>query len=263
MRYVLVTGAAGGMGQAATRVFRDSGFAVFALDKTLCEQQPGIIPIQADITDSQSLENAFQQISQITDTLWAIIHLAGIYTLDSLVEIDEALLTRIFNINVFGAYRINKMFRPLLRPGSRIVITTSELAPLDPLPFTGLYAVTKSSLDKYAYALRMELQLLGIHVSVLRPGAVNTGMLGVSTDSLEYFCNTTNLYPCNAKRFRRIVERVEARNIPPVKVANRICKILHRKKPRYVYNINRNPLLLLLNILPRRIQTWLIGRILK
>ena len=42
----------------------------------------------------------------------------------------------------------------------------------------------------------MEVQLLGIKVSVLRAGAVNTGMLGASTDALEKFCEKTKLYQC-------------------------------------------------------------------
>ena len=74
---------------------------------------------------------------------------------------------------------------------------------LDPLPFTGIYAVTKAALDKYAYSLRMELQLLGIGVSVLRAGAVDTGMLGASTDALDRFYDSTRLYTCNAERFKR------------------------------------------------------------
>ena len=80
------------------------------------------------------------------------------------------------------------------------MIVTSELAPLDPLPFTGVYGLSKSALDKYAYSLRMELQLLGIQVSVLRAGAVKTDMLGVSTDHLERFYKNTRLYTCNARR---------------------------------------------------------------
>lgn len=263
MKYVLVTGAAGGMGQATARTLRDAGYGVFALDKVLCQRDDGIIPVQADVTDAVSLENAFTHVSHITDSLVAIIHLAGIYALDSLVEVSEESLTRVFEINVFGVYRINKTFLPLLKPGSRILITTSELAPLDPLPFTGIYAVSKGCLDKYAYSLRMEVQLLGIHVSVLRPGAVQTEMLGISTSALERFCNTTQLYSCNAKRFRQIVERVEARHVPPVRIAKKICKVLDSRCPRYVYTINRNPLLLLLNILPWRLQTWIIRKILK
>jgi short-subunit dehydrogenase len=170
---------------------------------------------------------------------------------------------RIFDVNVFSVYRVNKAFLPLLKRGSRILITTSELAPLDPLPFTGIYAITKSALDKYAYSLRMELQLLGISVAILRPGAVDTGMLGVSIGALDRFCDGTELYSCNAKRFKKIVEGVEAKKVKPEKIGKKTVKILGRKKPRHIYSVNRNPLLLLLNILPNRLATFIIKLILK
>ena len=134
---------------------------------------------------------------------------------------------------------------------------------LDPLPFTGIYAVTKAALDKYAYSLRMELQLLGIKVSVLRAGAVKTDMLGVSTSALDRFCDNTKLYSCNADRFRRIVGRVEARCVTPEKIASKTLDIIERRNPKFAYKITRNPLLLLLNALPKRIQLWAIRKILK
>jgi short-subunit dehydrogenase len=183
--------------------------------------------------------------------------------LTSLVEIDEKSFIKAFDINLFGVYRVNKIFLPLLDYGSRILITTSELAPLSPLPFTGLYAITKSALDKYAYSLRMEVQLLGIKVSVLRPGAVKTDMISASTKQLDDFCNNSTLYKCNAERFKKIVDSVEAKNIGADKIALKSYKIITAKKPRQVYNINRNPLLRLLNILPKRLQTKIIKGILK
>ncbi|MGM9666287.1 MAG: SDR family NAD(P)-dependent oxidoreductase, partial [Eubacteriales bacterium] len=195
--------------------------------------------------------------------LFAIIHFAGIYLLDSLVEIDNDAYRRAFDVNFFGAFLINKTFLPLLKKGSKIIITTSELAPLDPLPFTGIYAVTKGALDKYAYSLRMELQLLGISVSVIRAGAVDTGMLGASTDALDRFCDKTELYSCNAKRFKKIVNNVEARHIPPEKIGKKALKILNKKNPKFAYPINRNPLLLLLNALPKRLQLFAIRQVLK
>ena len=136
----------------------------------------------------------------MTDRLFAVIHFAGIYMLDSLAEMDSADFRRIFDINVQGAFLVNKAFIPFLGSGSRIIITTSELAPLDPLPFTGIYAVTKAALDKYAYSLRMELQLLGITVSVIRAGAVKTGMLGASTDALDRFTASLTAWKQNASR---------------------------------------------------------------
>lgn len=260
---ILITGANGGMGKAASKALANSGFRVFALDKLACEAEDNVIPIQADITDAVSVKNAFEFIRSKTDSLFAIVHFAGIYMLDSLVEITDSDFERIFKINLGGVFAVNKAFMPLLENGSRIIITTSELAPLDPLPFTGIYAVTKGALDKYAYSLRMELQLKNIKVSVLRAGAVSTGMLGVSTGALDRFCESTKLYTCNAERFKKIVDRVEARSIAPEKIAKKVMRILRKRNPHFAYSINRNPLLLLLNALPKGIQLWVIKQVLK
>jgi len=263
MKYILVTGAYGGMGKKAAQLFAEKGFTVFALDQKTERARKNIIPIQADITNEESIHSAVQTVRAVTDTLFAIVHFAGVYMLDSLAEMESEKFERIFRVNVFGAFLINKAFLPFLQKGSRILLTTSELAPLDPLPFTGIYAVTKSALDRYAYSLRMELQLLGIEVSVLRAGAVETGMLGVSTQALDRFCENTSLYSCNASRFKSIVESVEARCIPPEKIAEKAWKILSEKHTKFAYSINRNPLLLTLNALPKQMQLWIIKKILE
>ncbi len=263
MRSILITGASGGMGSATAELLKEQGYRVFALDLKVCEPKENIIPIEADITSEESIRAAFEAVRDHTDSLYAILHFAGIYMLDSLAEMDSDSFRRIFEVNLQGVFFINKIFFPLLEEGSRILITTSELAPLDPLPFTGIYAVTKGALDKYAYSLRMELQLLGIKVSVLRAGAVETGMLGVSTDALDRFCEKTQLYSCNADRFRSIVNRVEARCVPPRKIAEKSVRILKKRNPAFAYSINRNPLLLLLNLLPKRIQLWAIRMVLR
>lgn len=263
MKAVLITGAYGGMGYATAKLLRDRGYTVFALDLRVREGEENIIPIEADLTSEGSVRCALERVKAHTDSLDAIVHFAGIYMLDSLVEMETGAFDKIFDVNVRGVFLVNKLFLPLLKKGSRILITTSELAPLDPIPFTGIYAVTKGALDKYAYSLKMELQLLGIGVSVLRAGAVETGMLGVSTDALDKFCQKTELYSCNAERFKSIVERVEARCVPPEKIAKRSAKILSRRSPKFAYSINRNPLLLLLNALPKRMQLWAIKMVLK
>ena len=263
MKSILVTGAYGGMGKATIDLLKSQGFRVFALDLNVDVENDGIIPICANITSEQSISEAFDKVKSQTDNLYAIIHFAGVYMLNSLVEMKTEDFDRIFDINLRGVYLVNKIFLPLLKDGSKILITTSELAPLDPLPFTGIYAVTKSALDKYAYSLAMELQLLGIKVSVLRAGAVETKMLGASMNALDKFCEQTKLYSCNATRFKKIVNSVEARSVPPQKIAKKSVRIIEKKKPRFAYSINRNPLLLLLNILPKKFQLWIIKKILK
>jgi len=250
------------MGAATAKALKESGYTVFALDIAPCTAEENIIPIRADVTSEESVKAAFLAVSEQTEELYAILHFAGIYMLDSMVEMENERFKRIFNVNLYGAYLVNKTFLPLLKKGSRILITTSELASLDPLPFTGVYAVSKGALDKYAYSLRMELQLLGIPVSVLRAGAVDTEMLGVSCAALDRFCENTKLYSCNAERFKRIVESVEARRVPPARVADKAVKIISSRRPAFAYSINRNPLLLLLNLLPQRLQLWIIKLVL-
>ena len=263
MKDILITGAYGGMGRAAVAEFSARGFRVFALDRQVGAPEENVIPIQADVTSSESLSFAQERLKAHGASLDAIVHFAGIYMLDSLVEMSEEAFRRIFDVNLNGVFLVNKTFLPFVKQGGKILITTSELAPLDPLPFTGIYAVSKAALDKYAYSLRMELQLLDITVSVLRAGAVDTGMLGVSTDALDRFCEKTTLYSCNAKRFKGIVERVEARCIAPQRLARKAAAILARRRPRFAYSINRNPLLLLLNALPKRLQLFAIRLILR
>ena len=261
MKNILVTGACGGMGKTTCKILIENGYNVFGIDVTECDN-PDLHYIKTDITNLKSIENAFSKISEKIDELDAIVHFAGIYNLNSLLEISEEEFIRIFNINMFGMYRINKVFAPLLKQGSRIVITSSELGPLDPLPFTGLYGITKTTIEKYAYSLRMEVQLLGIDVVILRPGAVNTGLLPASTKAIDKFCENTKLYKYNSNKFRQITNMVESKNIPPEKIAQLTLKILKAKKPKYVYNINRNKLLRLLNFLPQKMQTKIIKKIL-
>ena len=263
MKYVVVTGASGGMGRKTVELLVKNGFFVFALDKKTGEPKENVIWLETDVTDEASVAEAARRVNEVTGELYAIIHFAGIYALDSFIEIETAQLERIFKINLFGAMLVNKIFSGFLKVGGRIVMTTSELAALNPLPFTGIYAVTKAALDKYAFSLAMEMQLIGVSVSVLRAGAVKTDMLGVSTSALDRFCQTTKLYKYNAARFKKIVDTVEAKCVPPEKIAEKIFKILKKKSPRFAYSINRNPLLLLLNILPKGLQLKIIRRILK
>ncbi len=265
MKYILVTGAFGGMGRAFIEKAKERGYSVFALDITIPEDfnEENIIPISCDITKENSLLAARTIVRTYTDSIYAVVHFAGLYTLNSLLEITHNDWEKIFSVNVTGPYLVNKTFISLLKKGSRILITTSELAPLKPLPFTGLYAVTKAALERYAFSLLMELQLKDIFVSVLRPGAVRTGMIDKSTSDLDKFCKETKLYNTNAKRFKKIVDSVEAKSIAPSLLADKAMKIIESRRPRFSYTINNNFLLKLTRFCPKRLEAAIVKKILQ
>ena len=250
MKTVLVTGASGGMGRAICRLLAERGLRVYALDVKPLEL-PETASFVCDLRTEAGASAALEWL-QAQET-----------HLDALVEMDDMRFRRIFEVNVFAACHVNRLFTPMMTAGGRIVFITSELAPLHPPPFTGIYAVTKKALEAVAASLRTEMALRGITVSVVRPGAVTTPLLGDSTRALDRFCRETRYYRVNAKRFRRIVDSVESRSVPPEKVAGRVLRALTARKPRRIYNLNRNPLLLLLNALPAGLQEWVLTRILK
>ncbi len=263
MKNVLITGVAGGMGNATATLLENKGYNVYGLDYKKPVGEFNWQYFKCDLTDMNSVKHAYEEISaQLDSPFNAIIHFAGKYDMNSLIEMSEEDFFGIFNINVFAIYRVNKVFYPLLSKDGKIVITASELAPLDPLPFNGIYGITKTTIEKYCHSLRMELQLHGQKVIELRPGAVETKLLDVSTNRIQKFVDNTKLYKVSGKKFLKITNSIEAKSIPTTKIAELVYKILCAKNPKFIYNINRNPLLLILNALPDRFQTWIIKKLL-
>ncbi|MBE6135933.1 MAG: SDR family NAD(P)-dependent oxidoreductase [Erysipelotrichaceae bacterium] len=261
---VLITGVSGGIGFEIAKKFIIEGYQVIGLDiNPPKEDLDGLTYIKTDVTKEKEVISAFNFVKEKSLTFSNIISAAGIYNLNSLIEMNEEEFIRIFDINVFSLYRVNKIFLPLLDKGGKIFMISSELAPLDPLPFTGIYGISKSLVEKYAYSLRMELQLLDYKVIVIRPGAIDTGLLNVSQDKLDKFVKQTEHYKTNSTRFKKIVDSVENKKIAPSKIANLIYKVSNKKRPKYVYKINRNKLLILLSILPKRTQNYIIRKILQ
>ena len=74
---------------------------------------------------------------------------------------------------------------------------------------------------------------------------------------------TAKLYKDNTNKFSKIVNSVESKNIQPVKIAKKVERVLKAKRPKFVYNINRNILLRLLSSLPKRFQLYIIKKLLQ
>ena len=131
MKYVLITGAYGGMGKQTAKAFVEKGFGVIALDQHIGKAEKGWIPIAVDITDEESVSRAFHSVCAITDSLEGIIHFAGMYLLDSLVEMEHSAFRRAFEVNLFGAALINRTFLPLLN-NMRKAFATSNCSCFSP-----------------------------------------------------------------------------------------------------------------------------------
>lgn len=256
---VLITGAANGIGQAVTKKLLSKNIKVYAID--ICNidiTDNNLISYQLDITDITKLNDLLNNFKESNITFDAIINIAGIFIIDSFIEVNNESLKKIFDVNFFGTININKIFFPLLKPNGRIIITSSEVAPLDPMPFNGIYNVTKTALDSYSQALRQELNLLGYKVITIRPGAFNTALANNSLVKTKELMEKTTLYIKHSKNFYNLVNRFMGKPSNVNKITNIYYKALSKKKPKLIYKKHTNILLVLLNLLPKRIQCFLI-----
>ena len=265
MKYVVITGTASGMGKATAEYLSKKGYYVFGLDiKKSEELSENVEQIVCDVTSIESVKSAYVMVNSKTQKLDAIINFAGIIMMNSLVEISEEDFMKIFNVNVFGAYRVNKTFLPLiLENKGKIIITTSEVAENKILPFNGIYGITKKALDAYGEGLTHELGLLGVKVVRLRPGAVKTDILNHSSDSMNKMLDNTILYKDISRKFKKIVDSEQGANISPEKIAELVYRILTRKKTKLVYRKNISKKLKLLNMLSTKSQLAIYKKILK
>ena len=262
MKKVLITGAAGGIGLATVKYLSNNGYYVYAFDIKEIEPMQNVESFKCDLTNSKEIKEIHDKLYKETK-IDAVIHFSGMYLMDSLIEIKEEDLKKIFDVNFFSVYLINKYFIDMLNPNSKIIITSSEVAPLDPLPFNGIYSLTKSTIEHYAVSLRQELNLINIKVIILRPGAIQTSLLNDSIKSVERLEKETKLYHSNASKFKSIVEKNESKTIEPIKISKIVFKILKKKNPKLLYKTNINKKLVLLSILPKRLQLKIIKNLLK
>ena len=251
---VLITGSASGIGRATADLFAAQGHRVYGIDIVQTRGSNNICSFTADITDEAALKDIKNRLTEEDVTLDIILNIAGRHMMASLVESDFAKMKSTLDINLGGTMLINRIFHQMLREKGRIVIVTSEVAALDPMPFNGLYNVTKTALDTYAQALRQELNLIGQKVITIRPGAVETPLSSASVNAAADLADSTVLYRKQAKNFAALTEKFKGKPIAPDALAALIYKAATAAQPRLIYNKHRNPALVLLSLLPKRLQ---------
>lgn len=257
---ILITGAGSGIGKAIMEKYLNNNHKVYAIDLKEIEQRENLISFKADITNKNQLIEIKNNLNNVSFDL--IINVAGIHKMASLVEDDYEIMKQLLEINLNGPILINNIFYPHLKKEGTIIIVTSEVAYLDPMPFNGLYNISKTALDSYSQALRQELNLIGQKVITFRPGAIQTPLCNNSINDTINLAEKTILYHNQANNFSKIMKKFMGTPLKPEKLANKIYNVSLKKRPKYIYKIHHNFGLVLLNILPLRLQCFIIKKLL-
>jgi len=252
MKHVLITGAANGLGRATALEFAGKGWCVIATDiddngLDLFHGEDRITVQVMDVTSDESVERAFKEINRDIESIDLIINNAGVDSYFPFSEAPTERVKNIFEINFFGAYRVNYTFLPLVKtPGGRIIHIGSESYHLT-LPFMP-YPLTKRVLESYAKALRQELRFKEIDVVVVRPGAIRTQFIrNLSNIQYPAFSKASAGKPITNIRLRSAFQKFAysvpgevGKVISPEKVAEFIYRVSHIPHPKAVYRINNS-----------------------
>lgn len=165
-----MTGANRGIGLAFARQALALGAAkVYAgMRNTAGFSEPGLVPVQIDLTDPQSVIRARDAAGDTS----ILVNNAGIGAVvpDALDASVEEASRRVFDVNYYGVIRVTQAFAPVLalRSESAIINVLSSASWL-PYPFLTPYSASKAAAWSYTNHVRLALKaqntaVIGLHV---------------------------------------------------------------------------------------------------
>jgi NAD(P)-dependent dehydrogenase (short-subunit alcohol dehydrogenase family) len=172
---VLVTGASSGIGRNIAVSLADKGYFVYAgarkqADLDALDKIPNVRSVRLDVTKQDEIDAAVATVRAGDRGLYGLVNNAGVATLGPLAEIDEPEFQWIFDVNVFGVYRVTKAFAPLIIESRGRIINISSISGVLSGMFWGPYGMTKHALEAYTDALAEEMALFDVQVSAVNPG---------------------------------------------------------------------------------------------
>jgi len=230
----LITGAASGIGRATTLALAKQGAALALTDinadalqevaneaSTLGGQVLGIFP--ADISDYNAIQQMATQLHSEHDAMDVIMNIAGISTWGSIDKLTHHHWRQLVEINLMGPIHVLELFVPPMMAAKRggHIVNVSSAAGLFGLPWHSAYSATKFGLRGISEVLRFDLRQYKIHVSLVCPGAVNTGLV-----------HTINIVGVDREhpKAKRLVGRFQRHAVTPEQAAVKILKGVRKKR---------------------------------
>lgn len=188
-KVAVVTGAAGGIGEAVVRALAGRGVAVALVDrnadrleqiaKDLRNEGGRAEPFPADVTDSAEVEAVIDSVEQHLGPIRYLVNGAGVLRLGEAKALTDQDWCTTFAVNTTGVFFVSRAVvnRMVARgEGGAIVTVASNAAGTARLDMSA-YSASKAAATMFTKCLGLEVSKFGIRCNVVAPGSTDTPML--------------------------------------------------------------------------------------
>ena len=174
-RAVLVTGASSGIGRKIAELLAAQGNFVYAgarkaEDLAELSKIRNVQGVKLDVTVPSEIAAAVETVRKGGRGLHGIVNNAGVAAIAPLIDVEEKELQSVFDVNVFGVYRVTKAFAPFIIASKGRIVNISSISGILAGPFLGPYSMSKHAVEAFGDALNAEVTQFGMHVSLIEPG---------------------------------------------------------------------------------------------
>ena len=275
MRSVVITGASTGIGRATALRLDSKGWRVFAgvrrAEDGEALQRSGsgrIGPLMLDVTDAGQIADAASQVrAQVGPKgLDCLVNNAGVVLGGAIETLPIEDLRGVLETNVVGQFAVTQaLLAPIRAARGRVVFVGSINGRLS-LPFLSPYAASKHAIEAIGDSLRGEMRPLGVKVSIVEPGAIETpmrekGRIAGRAGKGQLNSDQLPLYGKAIDGFMAAAAKGDEAASSPEKVAVTIEHALTARRPRTRYLVGRDAReqALVKALLPDRVRDLLIG----
>lgn len=182
---VVITGAAGALGEAVVRQFLGQGARVALIDRDEARLRqvfagradaPPHLLLAADVSSDDGMQAAATRIEQAFPQVDVVVHVAGGFEMGEPVHaLSRAAWDRMMNLNAWSFVALSKAFVPgMLRRGSGKVIAVSARSAQSGLATMAAYCASKSALQRLVESLSQEVRARGVNVNSVAPTIMDT-----------------------------------------------------------------------------------------
>jgi meso-butanediol dehydrogenase/(S,S)-butanediol dehydrogenase/diacetyl reductase len=181
---VLVTGAASGMGLAATRRFLDEGASVVMLDidgaalreAAAALPQDRVLVQVGDTADQATAAAAIKATVARFGGLDILINNAGIGSHGDITKTSEEDFARVIAVNVAGYFHMAKAAMPELVKTRGAIVMTSSVSGLGGDWGMFAYNTSKGAVSNMVRSMALDAAKDGVRVNAVNPSFTKTGM---------------------------------------------------------------------------------------